>query len=148
MSTRNPPPLRLAAVALAIGGLLPLAATAQEQQMTVVRDAETGQLRAPTAAEAAALQAQSATPAPASARTGGKASGGQRVLRHGGVAMELDANSTMYSVARRQADGTTDRACVHGDVAAQQALKPTPTSTKKPASTAPRTARGEAYELL
>lgn len=146
MSTRKTPPLRLAAVALAIGGLLPVATMAAEQ-MTVVRDAETGQLRAPTAAEAAALSGASrAAPAPASATTG-KVGSGQRVLRHGGVALDVDASSHMYTVARRQADGTIDRTCVQGDAAAEQAMKPAPTFTKKPVLTAPRTARGEAYEL-
>ena len=94
--------------------LLALAAIAQpafsQSAMTVVRDAETGELRAPTPAEASALQGTSrARAAAAQARP-------QSVLRPDGTrALDLGERGLVYSVATRGADGKLSRKCVKGD---------------------------------
>lgn len=137
--------LATAAVAAAFG--LPAVSLAAEAA-TVVRDAETGQLRAPTAAEAKALRDQAA-------RTGGGTASsavvGQRQIRHkdGTVEMQLDGSSMMYTVAQRHADGSITRACVQGEDQAK-AIAGAPQSFAKPLrakSTTARTARGAIYEL-
>lgn len=122
--------------ALALAGLAVGAAQAQ----VVVRDAETGQLRAPTAAEAAELAAK-AKPS-SSAATAGV----QRALPGGGVALMLDESSMVYSVARVNAQGAVERECVTGGDAATRALQARK-SFATPIKPAMTTARGAAYEL-
>ncbi len=132
------PAVAMAAMAVVAGA--PLAVSAEEKAQ-VVRDAETGQLRAPTAEEAAALRA-----------SGGKAAAaasGQREIRHknGTVQMVLDNSTLMYSVARRNADGSISQACVQGEDKAQAATQAPASFAKplRPTATA-RTARGAGYE--
>lgn len=134
-----------AAIAAAMG--MPVAASAAEAA-TVVRDAETGQLRAPTAEEARVLREQGSRGGDSRAAS---AASGPREIRHkdGSVEMQLDSSSMMYSVAQRLPDGRIARACVQGE---QQALavasrpqgfaKP----LRAPVSNA-RTARGAIYEV-
>ncbi len=134
----------LAAAALAAATGLPAIALAAEAA-TVVRDAETGQLRAPTAEEARVLREQGSRRGEAQAATG------QREIRHkdGTVEMQLDSSSMMFSVAQRQPDGSITRACVQGEALAT-ALGSAPRSFAKPMrapTTAARTARGAIYEL-
>lgn len=137
MASKRTAPMTLAATALAVSAALPVAA------QTVVRDAETGQLRAPNAAEAQALRGSSERRALRSTL----AAPSQRALAHGAVSVELDESTLMYSVARRNADGSVSRACVQGEESALQAMKK-PANFAKPlvASTAARTARGAVYE--
>ena len=103
---------------------LPLTAAAQEQSgMIVVRDAQTGQLRAPTAAESRAL----APPASASMRAQGQPAlvthpGGSRQVR-------LGERGLVYSVVTRGADGKLREQCVHGAAAAGKAVH-APASTQ------------------
>ncbi|MDO8438756.1 MAG: hypothetical protein Q7S67_00755 [Telluria sp.] len=95
---------------------LPSPAALAQEGMTVVRDAESGKLRAPTAAELRALQAkdpqrqqQLAKPRPQSA------------LRPDGTrALELGERGLVYSVATRDADGKVTRRCVKGHRAGEQ----------------------------
>ncbi len=138
MKTRS-----LAAAAVAVAVSFPLAATAGEGA-TVVRDAETGQLRAPTAAEAAALRGKSA---PAALRSAAPAAEPlQRKMASGAVMAEVPESLMQFTVVTRQADGTLTRACVQGaEVAAQMVTKP---QFAKPLSmSTARTARGMAYEV-
>ena len=44
-------------------------------------------------------------------------------LAGGGVALELDASTMVYSVARMNADGTVEMVCVNGAEAAAKAMK-------------------------
>ena len=53
----------------------------------------------------------------------------------GAVQLELDESSLMYSVARRNADGTIERVCVEGSEAANKALK-APKFASRPVSKA------------
>lgn len=104
---------------LASPGLLPSAQAAGQQGMVVVRDAETGQLRAPTAAEFLALGAGDARgrlgpkrPGPVVPVLTQMADGTLRV--HAG-------GRPMYSVVQRGADGRLHASCVDGEHAAQAA---------------------------
>ena len=82
------------------------------QGLTVVRDAETGELRAPTATENQALQAQAAQP---SARPAQPA---LTTGADGRLSVKLDSSHLVYSVVKRGADGKLDQQCVDGDHAA------------------------------
>jgi len=84
--------------------------------MVVVRDAQTGQLRTPTAAEMRALQprAPSTAVAPSQPKmvTG---PGGRR-------SVQLGERHLVYSVVTRGADGKLSDQCVHGVHAAENAI--------------------------
>ncbi len=87
-----------------------------EQGMVVVRDAQTGQLRTPTAAEMRALQPRipSTAVAPGQPKmvTG---PGGRR-------SVQLGERHLVYSVVTRGADGKLSDQCVHGVHAAENAI--------------------------
>lgn len=117
--------LGAALVGSALGGL-PLASLAQDapastHNMTVVRDAETGQLRAPTAAEISALQLRAARTS--TLRTGPTATTQQKFHASGARGVRLTDAFMSQSVAVRRADGTVDATCVHTQDAADAALR-------------------------
>jgi hypothetical protein len=112
----------VAIVALLCGS----SAMAQEAGMKVVKDPQTGELRAPTADEFKKMQAQENA-----ARSGKKKNLGilthteePKLVRHrrGGLKMELTEDSMVYSVLTRNADGSLAMQCVTGADAAQKAL--------------------------
>ncbi|MGX4643612.1 post-PEP-CTERM-1 domain-containing protein [Massilia sp. SYSU DXS3249] len=90
---------------------------AAQQGMVVVRDAQTGQLRAPTPAEIRAL-----TPPSASVRM--SAPSQPTLITHpgGGRQVRLGERGLVYSVVTRGADGKLAEQCVHGSTAAEQAV--------------------------
>lgn len=108
--------LTLAALtALAAASLLAPPAHAQSG-MVVVRDAQTGELRAPTAAEANALHGTSAAQRKAPAQhTETVGPGGSRKV-------QLGRSALVYSVVTKNADGTLAEQCVNGEHAAHSAL--------------------------
>ena len=91
--------------------------TSQADSMVVTRDAATGQLRAATAAEIAALKAGSSA----------SKQGQQSLLpkRHASGAIGVRATDDMasYAVVSRRADGTLAEACVESRSAAEQAVQ-------------------------
>jgi hypothetical protein len=91
------------------------AAPAQEG-MVVVRDPQTGQMRAPTAAEIQALR--QAAPAAAQAAAAPKMVVGPDGRRH----VQLGESAMVYSVATRDSEGKLSRHCFKGEAAAQAAL--------------------------
>jgi hypothetical protein len=107
----TPQRLPLAALLVALTMAAPLTAAAAEA-MTVVRDRETGELRAPNATEMAALKA--AETQAAKSRTQQSTRSAPTEIQHanGAVEMTLDDSSTMYSVATRNADGTVALQCL------------------------------------
>lgn len=111
-------PLAAAVLAAAFGASPAVAQS--EAGMTVTRDAETGQLRAPTADEMKALQATDK----ASGRNAGRVAGAALPVRHasGMVSVVLGEEQMMYSVARVNANGKVERVCVQGAEASQQAM--------------------------
>ncbi|HWH82984.1 MAG TPA: hypothetical protein VNU71_12195 [Burkholderiaceae bacterium] len=106
------------AAALAAAAIVaaPMAARAAGG-MTVTKDPQTGQLRAPTAQEMEALRAKENA---AQAKTHGKA---QTLVEHhhanGAVSVMLDESFMNYSVVTRNADGSLSEQCVVGSNAAQ-----------------------------
>lgn len=114
----------------------PSSQPAQAQQpagalgLTVVRDADTGQLRAPTPAEMRALRAQ----APA---TGARpVQPTMQVGPDGRRSVQLGDSRLVYSVVTRAADGKLDQHCAHGQEAAERLLN----------RAAPATSQGERHE--
>jgi hypothetical protein len=108
---------------------LPPAAAASEPGLVVVRDAQTGQVRAPTADELKALlkrgptsSLQATEPQPAQVVT---RPDGSRLLR-------LGKRGLVFSVVTRGADGKLAEQCVQGERAAAGALvQSAPTADKK-----------------
>lgn len=109
-----------AMLALLVGASQPAAwATPQAgagQGMTVVRDADTGELRAPTSAERQALQ----TAAPASAVTSRQSPPTVVTGPDGRRNAQLGESRLVYSVVTRGPDGKLDQTCVHGAHAAER----------------------------
>jgi len=95
--------------------------------MIVVRDRQTGQLRAPTAAESRAL----APPPSAAMRAQGQALQQPSVVTHPGGSRQvrLGERSLVYSVVKRGADGKLVEQCVEGAAAAEKAVH-APASTQ------------------
>lgn len=89
--------------------------------MTVVRDAETGQLRAPTADEIQALMA-SARVAPLAAQIGVAPASRTFSSASNGAGLHLGEEAFSFSVARRNLNGSLTEVCVTGADAARQAL--------------------------
>ncbi|WP_310385301.1 post-PEP-CTERM-1 domain-containing protein [Roseateles sp.] len=112
-------------------------ATAGASAATVAKDPSSGELRAPTAAEAQALSQPAA-----GARTSGGAVQPRGLLtgkvnpqpvQHadGSVEHELDESTLSFSVATRNSDGSISQACVTGPDAAAAAMKAPAKSSKK-----------------
>ncbi len=117
---------RIAGLALAAAVSMPVHAQ-EAESLTVVRDATTGELRAPTAAEHAALQQK------ALARTQTLRVAKQPTLQkyhpNGARGVRLTDEFTSSVVAVRKADGTVGHQCVEGhegEHAAHAATTPAP----------------------
>lgn len=121
------------AVMLAAAVLSASAAQATDETpgLRVAKDPVTGKLRAPTAQESAALDAKAALSASRGLRTGKT---NPPAIHHpgGAVEQELTEASLVYSVAKRNPDGSISWVCVTGPEAASAALDyktTTPVST-------------------
>ncbi|KQX01510.1 hypothetical protein ASC94_02505 [Massilia sp. Root418] len=90
------------------------AAAAGQDGMILVRDAETGTLRPPTAAEHAALRSQQGRPPTVAP---------QVYQRPDGTRQSRVNSRQIYAVATRGADGTLASTCVQGEQAAEAALR-------------------------
>lgn len=113
-------PYRLAACALAAATLAAPAVMAQDAQR-VVRDAETGQLRAPTVEEANAMSARAARAA--STLRVAPATPLVKYHRSGATGARLTNEHLSHSVVSRNADGSLSEQCVTGAEAADAAVK-------------------------
>ena len=119
-------PLAFAVLALSALAAAP-ALAAPEAGVRVARDSKTSPVRAPTAAEAKALDAATAKlrAAKGNQRVGmasGTVDPQQVTHADGTVELELDESSMVHSVARRNADGSIEMVCVHGSEAAHKAM--------------------------
>jgi hypothetical protein len=125
---------------IALAALLALGASAHAQRVT--RDSATGELRAPTAAEVKAMDSSAKRSSRAVGIHSGKADPQAVRLPDGSVMQELTTDTLMYSVARKNADGSISQYCVPGSEVAS-ALK------GKQARTASFTKAGkeQAYEV-
>ncbi len=93
--------------------------TAAQQGMVVVRDADTGDLRAPTPVEARALH-----PRTTASAAGGAVPAPKMLTGPGGRrSVQLGERHMVYSVVNRGADGKLEEQCVHGAHAAGHAVK-------------------------
>ena len=114
-----------AAFAAALVMAAPLAQAAPGVQ--IVKDPVSGELRAPTQDELKAIAAQQGNAMAATPARRGMFSGTanpQQVRRaNGAVSLELDESTMMYSVARRNPDGSITMECVTGADAAADAMK-------------------------
>jgi hypothetical protein len=112
-----------AMAALCALAAISLQAKAQDQAgqdgMVVVRDAQSGKMRAPTPDELKALRG--AAP-PAAALGVNKAQPQALSARSGARGVRLGEKTMVYEVVTRGADGKLTGECVHGD--ASQALDP------------------------
>ena len=99
----------------------------QADQLVVVRDAETGQLRAPTAAEAASLQASRLQASSTLQRGAEPRALNLKLKRHASGAVGVRATEEMasYAVVSRRPDGTLVEACFESRSAADQAMSGT-----------------------
>ena len=101
-------------------------APAADQGMVVVRDAQTGELRAPTAKEIRALQ-----PPPGAAAAAAAASPPKMVAGPGGRrSVRLGERHMVYSVVTRDSDGKLVEQCAHGAHGAKRALANPAPATK------------------
>ncbi|MFC5459743.1 post-PEP-CTERM-1 domain-containing protein [Massilia niabensis] len=122
--------LYAAGITLALLGLAIQSAAAQEvpvqstDSMTVVRDAETGQLRAPTAAEQAALQSQTQARASgnASAMRAAPKATQQKFHASGARGARLTDEFVSSAVAVRKPDGSIEMQCSDSHDAAKSAV--------------------------
>jgi hypothetical protein len=96
---------------------------AQDSQegMVVVRDPQTGKMRAPTADELKALRARTPSSAAAKAFTAQPQTLAGR--RPGARGVRLGEKNMVYEVVTRGADGKLSSECVQGEAAAAEALK-------------------------
>lgn len=109
--------MRKTSLATLLGAGLLLAATSHAQNV---------QVRSDNAAKARANIDASMKAATRGQKVGmlsGRANPQPQQLADGGVAQELDASTMVYTVARRNADGSIEMVCVNGADAAQQAMK-------------------------
>lgn len=119
------------AALLAAGALGQAAAAGAEPQegMVVVRDANTGQLRAPTAAELGVLQAQQKAlglvrPSAVESRV--------TIRPNGTLHKHLGENAMVFSVVHRDSHGKLGMQCVKGQDAASAALaQPAPATARE-----------------
>jgi hypothetical protein len=102
------------------------AAEQQEQKeqkgqggLVVVRDAQTGKMRAPTPEELRALRAK----APPSSAAAAGAPQQQLSRRDGARGVRLGEKSLVYDVVTRGEDGKLSSQCVQGEAAAREALE-------------------------
>lgn len=116
----------------------PSAYAADGVGLRVVRDPVTGQLRAPTAEEATAMDerdaaARAAQPAAAPATGAAESAVPMEFRQSNGVRYRVGDTFLSYSVVKRSADGTLDLQCVTGEEAALKLLKAPQSATAKPA---------------
>lgn len=120
----------MALAALLTAGALGLPAVAAEPQegMVVVRDANTGKFRAPTAAELSALEAQRTTRGLVQR---GAAPSVITIRPNGTVHKHLGDNAMVYSVASRDVHGKLGMQCVKDEDAANAALERAAGATRR-----------------
>ena len=108
------------------------------QGVKAFKDPVTGELTAPTADQAAALDAAAAAAtaaAPAKLKQKAlKSAPATFALPQGGVGMQLDDSQMTYSVAHKDASGKIVEQCLPNKSAAMSALNPKRKATKRAAS--------------
>lgn len=111
---------------------------AEANALTVVRDAETGKLRAATASELADLaQARTANAAPLRGARTVPTTPLVRRLATGALRSRMTDDFSTYSVVTRQADGSLAQVCVESaEAAAALVARPAPAPVSRPVAAA------------
>jgi hypothetical protein len=91
-----------------------------KEGMVVVRDPQTGKMRAPTPEELRELRAMAP---PSTAAMAGAAQNKPLSRRDGARGVRLGEKTMVYEVVTRGADGTLSSRCVQGEAAADAALR-------------------------
>jgi hypothetical protein len=109
--------------ALCVLASLSMHARAQETRegMVVVRDPQTGKMRAPTPEELRELRAKA--PPSAAAMAGAAQQNKTLSRRDGARGVRLGEKTMVYDVVTRGEDGKLSSRCVHGEAAAAAALQ-------------------------
>ena len=109
--------------ALCVLASLSMHAKAQEARegMVVVRDPQTGKMRAPTPEELRELRAKA--PPSAAAMAGAAQQNKALSRRDGARGVRLGEKTMVYDVVTRGEDGKLSSRCVHGEAAADAALQ-------------------------
>jgi hypothetical protein len=109
--------------ALCVLASVTMHAKAQEgdKGMVVVRDPQTGKMRAPTPEELRALRAKA--PPSAAALSGAAQQPKSLARRDGARGVRLGEKTMVYDVVTRGADGKLSSQCVQGDAAAADAVQ-------------------------
>ena len=109
--------------------------TTAANALIVVRDAQSGKLRAPTAEEIDALVMAARSSPQAGARASIGLTSRAFTTASGAAGLHLGEDAFSFSVARRNPDGSLSEVCVTGPQAAEKALAaarlPKPTSASK-----------------
>lgn len=92
----------------------------RQEGMVVVRDPQTGKMRAPTPEELRALRAKA--PPSAAALSGTPQQNQALTRRDGARGVRLGEKNLVYEVVTRGPDGKLSSQCVQGDAAAEDAL--------------------------
>ncbi|MGZ5201702.1 MAG: post-PEP-CTERM-1 domain-containing protein [Telluria sp.] len=123
--------LPLAALFAAVALHAPARASDGQEGMVVVRDPQTGQLRAPTPAERKALTAGPAASLRAAAPVSSLA---PQVVRNpdGSRKVKLGQRGLVFDVVTRAPDGRLTEQCVQGEDAASRAVKQPATQQQEP----------------
>ncbi len=131
-----------ALVALAVAAIVSVPSVQAAPGLTVAKDPVTGQLRAPTAEEAAALSAAPAGKYQPRGLITGKLN--PAPIRHadGTIEQELDDSTQSFSVATRNPDGSVSLHCVTGTDAANGLL----TKGSKASAKTAKAAKEASYE--
>ncbi len=103
------------AIALLMAAFAPAQAAGEQQGLRIVRDPDTGKLRAPSAEEVRKMEEKAAKKAGVVTNEAEPVS---YKLKNGGVGARLPESTMSYSVLTRKADGTTAMQCVTGEHAA------------------------------
>jgi hypothetical protein len=122
---RTTAPFLLLALALPCGAASATPPAPSMQGLTVVRDTETGELRAPTPVELRALRRQSTTTPRPPPLTGVTGSRGERSIT-------LGERGLVYSIVQRGADGKSVHHCVDSAHAATHVLEQPATAAGAP----------------
>jgi hypothetical protein len=109
--------------ALCVLASVTMHAKAQETDkgMVVVRDPQTGKMRAPTPEELRALRAK--TPPSAASLTDAASAPQNLTRRDGAKGVRLGEKTLVYDVVTRGADGKLSSHCVQGEDAAKDAMQ-------------------------
>jgi hypothetical protein len=93
----------------------------RQEGMVVVRDPQTGKMRAPTPQELRELRAKA--PPPAASLSSTPQQNRALTRRDGARGVRLGEKTLVYDVVTRGEDGKLSTQCVHGEAAAQDALQ-------------------------